>query len=114
MSRRASFHSSCLDTRVWVSEALRRLQIPYELRTLSLYLPGMCTRRPPQVNISLFKTFSFTERIRLQFRAEAFTLTNTPWFGAPNVVLNSGQFGQVTRLQTNDPQSFVAALQLNF
>jgi len=47
-------------------------------------------------------------------RAEAFKLTNTPWFNAPNVAVNSGQFGQMTKLQTNDPRSLQLALRLNF
>jgi hypothetical protein len=91
-----------------------QIQSPYELRTLSLYMPGLRSRRPPQVNMSVFKTFNLTELIHLQFRAEAFNLTNTPWFNAPNVAVNSGQFGQVTKLQINDPRSLQLALRLNF
>jgi hypothetical protein len=43
-------------------------------------------RGPGSVNFdfSLFKEFSFTERHRLQFRAEAFNLTNTPTFQLPS------------------------------
>jgi outer membrane receptor protein involved in Fe transport len=91
-----------------------RIQSPYELSTLSLYLPGVRDRRPPQVNMSMFKTFNLTESLHLQFRAEAFNLTNTPWFGSPTVAVNSARFGQMTKLQTNDPRSLQLALRLNF
>jgi hypothetical protein len=41
---------------------------------------------PGQRNIdfSLFKNFVVTESVRVQFRAEAFNATNTPYFGQPN------------------------------
>jgi hypothetical protein len=41
---------------------------------------------PGQFNLdfSLFKNFAVTERAKIQFRAEAFNATNTPYFGQPN------------------------------
>ncbi|MEO8131100.1 MAG: hypothetical protein ABI822_28635, partial [Bryobacteraceae bacterium] len=50
---------------------------------------------PGQRNIdfSFFKNFAVTERVKVQFRAEAFNAFNTPFFGQPNnlgfVSLNS-------------------------
>ncbi len=43
-------------------------------------------RGPGSVNFdfSLFKEVAFLERFRVQFRAEAFNLTNTPTFGLPS------------------------------
>ncbi len=49
-----------------------------------------------RLDLSLFKTFSFTERIKLEIRAETFDLTNTPAFSNPNGSLTSSTFGQVT------------------
>ncbi len=41
---------------------------------------------PGQRNLdfSLFKNFKVTEAVKIQFRAEAFNLSNTPYFGQPN------------------------------
>ena len=47
---------------------------------------GRNTMRGPGVvnlDLSLFRTFKLTEQFQLQFRAEAFNVTNTPHFGQP-------------------------------
>ena len=40
------------------------------------------------VDFSVMKKIAFTERVRLQFRAEIFNIFNTPQFGVPNSALN--------------------------
>ncbi len=48
---------------------------------------GYNTLRGPgerRVDFSMFKNFAITERVKVQFRWEAFNATNTPWFGDPN------------------------------
>jgi hypothetical protein len=48
---------------------------------------GRNTLRGPGVinnDLSLFRDFNITERIKLTFKAEAFNVTNTPHFGAPD------------------------------
>ena len=41
---------------------------------------------PGQRNLdfSMFKNFSVTEQVKIQFRAESFNISNTPYFGQPN------------------------------
>ncbi len=45
---------------------------------------------------SLFRKFSFTERIVAELRAETTNLTNTPAFASPNVSVGSADFGKIT------------------
>ncbi len=89
-------------------------QPPYTLRTLSTQLPGIRTEVPLNVDFSLFKDFPIRERLKLQFRAEAFNLANTVMFGGPNMTLTSAAFGTVTPSQINDPRIIQLALKLAF
>ncbi len=41
------------------------------------------------VDMSLFRTFKLTERLKMEFKAESFNLTNTPHFANPNVNVSS-------------------------
>ena len=53
---------------------------------------------PGKINfdISIHREFTLNERMRLQFRAEGFNVTNTPALGAPNVNFGSPGFGTIT------------------
>jgi hypothetical protein len=55
-------------------------------------------------DLSFFKDFSFTERVRLQIRAEAFNTTNTPGFNNPNATFTTSAFGSVTSTANNNRQ----------
>lgn len=44
---------------------------------------------------SLFKTLSVTERVKTEFRAQVYNLTNTPQFQIPDTNYNNGDFGQL-------------------
>src|SRR5437763_13746606 len=47
-------------------------------------------------DFSVFRRFAFGETLRLEYRAEFYHLTNTPFFGSPNTNISSGAFGTVT------------------
>lgn len=53
--------------------------------------PGMRT-----LDTSLFKTFDLTERLKLEFRGEAFNIANHPIFANPNGDITAANFGQIT------------------
>ncbi|MBI1895263.1 MAG: TonB-dependent receptor [Acidobacteria bacterium] len=46
-------------------------------------------------DFAVYKYFSITESTRLQFRAEAFNLFNTPPLGPPNAQVGNRNFGQI-------------------
>jgi hypothetical protein len=60
-------------------------------------------RGPGFVNLdlSVFKTFRFTERVSAQLRVEAFNVTNTPHFASPNADFSRAAFGTITRTTGN-------------
>jgi len=65
------------------------------------------------IDFSMFKSFRPTERLGVQFRAEAFNLMNTPLFSRPNVTAGSALFGVVTG-QENDPRQIQLGLKVLF
>ena len=80
------------------------------------------------VDFSLFKDFPLRERMKLQFRAEIYNLSNTENFGLPNINITkwngsgpgatptqAGNFGQI--IQSNlalNPRQYQFALKLTF
>ena len=75
--------------------------------------------RYTDVDMSIARSFPFTESVSLQFRAEYFNLFNHTNFGDPNVTLN-GTFGEITSTTpqngaaANDPRIGQLSLKLNF
>jgi hypothetical protein len=48
------------------------------------------------IDLALFKNFSFTEQVKAQLRVQAYNLINTPHFANPNSALSQDNFGQIT------------------
>lgn len=58
------------------------------------------------------KFFQLTERVRAEFRGEAFNIANTPPLGNPNVSFGNAAFGSITTAL--DPRVFEFVLKLHF
>jgi hypothetical protein len=74
-------------------------------------------RGPRQIHVDLgvSRTFNMGERLRLQFRAESFNLTNTANFAQPNFSLGAPGFGSITAVQPQTtPREIQLALKLLF
>jgi hypothetical protein len=65
-----------------------------------------------QADLMIGKTFRLTERASLEFRAEAFNISNTPGLNDPNGSFGSAAFGAIT--SAGDPRDFEFALKLHF
>ncbi len=64
-------------------------------------------------DFSVFKQFRMTEGSQLQFRAEAFNVTNTPSFNAPATAIDTSTGGRVTSTASL-PRQIQFALKYNF
>ena len=65
------------------------------------------------LDMTISKYFTITERIRMQFRGEAYNLSNGPYFAQPNVTNGAGTFGRITAV-SNSARQVQLALKLNF
>jgi hypothetical protein len=64
-------------------------------------------------DMSLFKDFPIGERMKFQFRAEAFNIFNHPQFGLPNANIGNVQAGTITSTVGN-PRQLQGALRFQF
>lgn len=76
-------------------------------------------RGPGSLNfdVNLTRTFPFTEKLRLEARAEAFNVINHTNFAGPNANQSSGTFGRITATaggQVGDPRILQFALKIRF
>jgi hypothetical protein len=98
----------------------------------SFNVPGAVWQTPPQytfgdpglrntlrgphrtnVDFSLFKGITLTERFRLQFRAEAFNVLNHPQFDLPAATIGQAGVGTITDVVGN-PRDIQLGLRLTF
>ncbi|MBV8817237.1 MAG: TonB-dependent receptor [Acidobacteriaceae bacterium] len=69
------------------------------------------------MDLSLFKDFPITERWRVQFRAEALNIANTPQFSVPDANIQdlpSGNFGRITSTQAASERHIQLSLRVVF
>jgi hypothetical protein len=74
---------------------------PFTFGNHSVYSPDIRSDGTANWDLSVFKEFGITEKLKTQFRAEFFNAFNTPQFGNPNLSVTSSSFGRVTS-QAND------------
>ncbi len=83
----------------WFNTAVFRQRQPLELIGLSR-LPDVRSAGRNNFDLSLFKTTSLTEKLRLQFRAESFNAFNRPEFSSPSGAFATANFGRITSTNT--------------
>lgn len=68
------------------------------------------------MDLAIFKNFSFTETLKAQFRAQAYNLTNTPHFANPDGDLSHGpgQFGRISSIQPFSYRQVELGLRVTF
>jgi hypothetical protein len=78
-------------------------------------------RGPGLINVDMgvFRRFQINERFNVQFRGEAFNISNTPHFANPNADVASGNFGLIGDVQNtgregNDQRFFRLGVRIGF
>jgi hypothetical protein len=67
------------------------------------------------MDLAVFKNFPVTERVKGQFRVQAYNLTNTPHFSNPfDTNINDGQIGKINSVLANSWRQVELALRFTF
>jgi hypothetical protein len=85
---------------------------PFTLGNMGPLVADLQNHHINNLDLSLFKTFALIERLRLQFRAEAFNAANRVRFGGPNTNVNAGANFGLVNSQSNDPRQIQFGLKL--
>lgn len=92
-----------------------RINLAQNIRTLPSRANNLRNQSINMVDISLIKNFAFTERIKLQFRAECINATNRFHFNGPVLNSRDTNFGRVTNTDTVVlPREYQLGLRLVF
>jgi hypothetical protein len=81
---------------VWFNTASFRRLPNYTPRTNPWNFSGLTGPGVLNINGSLAKDFHITEKLRAQFKADAFNVLNNMSWGDPTMNVDSGTFGQIT------------------
>jgi len=104
----------------WFNTACYTQALPFTFGNASRTIPGIFGPGIFNVDLSLFKDFFVTEKVKLQFRAAAFNLTNTAQFQNPAATIGNATFGVVSQTGTSGSvylpgsREFQFALRLSF
>jgi hypothetical protein len=98
----------------WFNTSVFSQPAAFTLGNVGTLVPDLRAHHTNNLDFSLFKQFSLSEKFRLQFRAESFNTSNRVQFSAPNNNVNGGAaFGRVTA-QANQPRQLQFGLKLLF
>ena len=96
----------------WFNTSVFSQPAAFTFGNVGTRLPDVSNDGGRNWDLSIFKEFYPIERMRVQFRAEAFNAFNTVRFGGPNTDVNAGaSFGRVTS-QSNSPRQVQFGLKL--
>lgn len=99
----------------WFNTAAFTAPAPFTYGTVSRTLPDISGDGLVNLDFSLFKNFTVGEKYKMQFRTEAFNLTNTPTFEIPGTTFGTPTFGVVSaQAFTPKPRIVQLGLRMTF
>ncbi|MCC6585297.1 MAG: carboxypeptidase regulatory-like domain-containing protein [Bryobacterales bacterium] len=106
------------DTSLWRDPATGRpipVQAPFTLRDFPTMFPDVRFPGLKNLDLSLFKDFQIREAMKLNFRAECYNISNTPWFSSLDgngANVTAATFGALNLSQANSARRFTLAMRL--
>ncbi len=98
----------------WFNTAAFSAPAPYTIGNSPRRLDQLRAAHQKNADLSVAKNFAYRERLRVQFRAEAFNLTNTPQFSWPDTQFGSPTFGVVSGTMNVGPRNVQFGLKVDF
>ena len=83
-------------------------QLANNVRTFPTRISGARAAGISTVDVSMFKTFTVREWLKVQLRCEAEGVANHPNFAVPNTAPANANFGQITATQTGQEERRVS------
>jgi hypothetical protein len=97
----------------WFNTQAFAVQPAFTLRTLSVRVPRLMADAMNKLDVALFKQIAFKERVKLEFRAEAFNALNNVQLGDPSVNPSAGDYGRIS-YENSYPRELQMGIRLVF
>jgi hypothetical protein len=97
----------------WFDTRFTKAPQAYTVGDMPRYVGTVRTGATTNVDLSISRSWNIVERLRLQVRAEAFNVNNTPQYGRANTTLGSAGYGTVTDTIGN-PRNLQLGMRLDF
>ncbi len=99
----------------WFNTAAVTAPAPFTIGSAPRWVPNVRFGPTRNLDLSVAKNWRIYEKAKLQFRAEAFNLTNTPQFGRASTTVGAGDFGRVSGTAPGvTPRNIQGVLRLSF
>ncbi len=98
----------------WFNTAAVSVPAPYTIGTAPRYISNERMGMLDCPDLMLSKQWLYREHYRLQFRAEAYNVSNTPQYGGANTSVTSSAFGTVTGTTNVGPRNIQLGMRVEF
>ena len=97
----------------WFDTRYAAAPAAYTVGDMPRFVGNVRTGSTANLDLSLSRSWNIVEKLRLQLRAEAYNVTNTPQYGRANTTLGSSGYGTVTDTIGN-PRNLQLGVRLDF
>lgn len=98
----------------WFNPAAATAPAPFTIGNAPRFAPNLRADGTHHADVNLAKNFQVRERVRIQFRAEAYNITNTPQFSPPGLTVGAADYAQINGTRFSDRRNIQFGLKVIF